>query len=110
MFGTKVFLISGVESPEALLAKVREILPEGWRRPYGGSDKTLEEIVFGPGVEKALFDNSLVPRGYPTGTLAISFATIDALNLAERMPTWISGVITRAVEQLGGSVDIKTIR
>jgi len=76
MFGKRVFLISGVESPAALLAKIREILPSGWKQPYGGSSKTLEEIVFGPGGEKALFDNSLVPRGYPTGTLAISFAQL----------------------------------
>jgi hypothetical protein len=110
MFGKKVFLISGVRSPEELVSKIREILPIGWRQPYAGGDKTLEELVFGPEAAGMLFDQTLVPDGCAAGTLAISFAQIDGFRLGERVPTWIRHAIEKAVEKLGGRIITKTIR
>jgi len=109
MFAKRILLISGVESPDALISKIREILPIGWKQPYAGGDKTLEELIFGPEVAGTLFNQSLLPRGCPAGTLVISFAAIDALRFAERALTWIRHAIEIAVEELGGEIKTRTI-
>jgi hypothetical protein len=110
MFAKRILLISGVESPDALISKIREILPIGWKQPHAGGDKTLEELIFVPEVAGTLFNQSLLPCGCPAGTLVISYDAIDALSLAERMPTWIRHAIEIAVKELGGTIVTKTIR
>lgn len=98
-----VMLVSGV-GLEELLQETRRILPSGWKQECGESGQTFEEIVFGPEAVSKLFDQSLVPPGYASNTLAISFNKIAALRLGERIPGAIKNTISRAAESLGGKV------